>query len=198
MSINGNTTLTNLTDGSYRVTVISTDNDYNSATSQTVSFSVLSAEPLVLPKVIIQSPTNQTYDRSQVSLNFSVNQVAFWSAYSLDGEENRTAFPKANMFLSLSPGPHTITVYAAQSPIGPAASAMVAFTVATPTYPTPFSYADTQAIQQVNQLLQEVLGFFTSQTFLILAALFIAVTIGIVVAVLIISRRAASEKQVML
>jgi hypothetical protein len=152
----------------------------------------------VLPKVIIQSPTNQTYNRSQVSLNFSVNQVAFWSAYSLDGEENRTAFPNTDMFLSLSPGPHTITVYAAQSPIGPAASGMVAFTVSTPTYPTPFSYADTQAIEQVNQLLQEVLGFFTSQAFLILAALFMAVTIGIVVVVLIISRRAASEKQVML
>jgi hypothetical protein len=199
MSINGNTTLTNLSNGSYRVTVVSTDNNYNSAASQTVSFSVMSTDPLVLPKVVILSPTSQVYNRSQVSLNFSVNQMVFWSAYSVDGGDNRTAFPNTDMLLSLSPRPHTITVYAAQSPIGPAASATVAFTVSVPdTYPTPFSYADTRAIQQVNQLFREVLGFFTSQTFLILAALIIAVAIGIVVAVIIISRRAAEEKQIML
>ncbi len=198
MTINGNTTLTNLSNGSYKVTVVSTDNDYNSAASQTVSFSVMSTDPLVLPKVVIQSPTSQIYNRSQVSLIFSVNQMVLWSAYSLDGGDNRTAFPNTNMFLSLSPGPHTITVYAAQNPVGPAASATVAFTVSAPTYSTPFSYADTRAIQQVNQLFREVLGFFTSQAFLILAALIIAVAIGIVVTVLIISRRTAAEKQVML
>ena len=146
MTINGNTTLTNLSNGSYKVTVVSTDNDYNSAASQTVPFSIMSADPLVLPKVVIQSPTSQIYNRSQVSLIFSVNQMVLWSAYSLDGGDNRTAFPNTNMFLSLSPGPHTITVYAAQSPVGPAASATVAFTVSTPTYPTPFSYADTRAM----------------------------------------------------
>ncbi len=197
MSINGNTTLTNLSDGSYRVAVVSTDNDYNSAASQTISFSVMSTDPLVLPTVVIQSPTDQIYNRSQVSLNYSVNQMVLWSAYSLDGGDNRTAFPNSNMLLSLGPGSHTITVYAAQSPVGPAASATVTFTVSTPSYPTPFSYADTQALQQVNQLSREVLGFFTSQAFLILAALIIVVAIGIVVAVLIVSRNAATEKEVM-
>ncbi len=199
MSINGNTTLTNLSNGSYKVTVVSTDNNYNSAASQTVSFSVMSTEPLVLPKIVIHSPTSQVYNRSQVSLNFSVNQMAFWSAYSLDDGDNRTAYPNTDVFLSLSPGPHTIKVYAAQSPIGPAASATVAFTVTPPTtYPTTFPYADTRVIQQVNQLFREALGFFTSQTFLILAALIISVAIGIVVTVIIISRRAAEEKQIML
>jgi hypothetical protein len=198
VTINGNTTLTNLANGSYKVTVVSTDDDYNSAASQTVSFSVMSTDPLVLPKVVIQSPTSQIYNRSQVSLIFSVNQTVFWSAYSLDGADNRTAIPNANMFLSLNPGSHTITVYAAQSPVAPATSATVDFTVTTPTYPTPYSNADTQAIQQVYQQFREVFGFFTSQASLILAASIIAVAIGIVIAVLIISRKATAEKQVML
>jgi hypothetical protein len=71
ITISGNTTLTNLPNGAYKVTVISTDNDYNSAPSQTVSFSISSDDPYVLPKVVIQSPTNQVYNTAQMSLNFS-------------------------------------------------------------------------------------------------------------------------------
>jgi parallel beta-helix repeat protein len=47
------------------------------------------------PKISIQSPTNQTYDESSVSLDFSVDVVSVvktvnWTGYSLDGQQNVT------------------------------------------------------------------------------------------------------------
>ncbi len=44
-TINGNTTLINLPNGKYAITVYATDRDLNTGSSQTVAFNVNSAEP---------------------------------------------------------------------------------------------------------------------------------------------------------
>jgi hypothetical protein len=190
-TIGGNKTLLNLPDGTYAVTVFSMDTDHNLAPSQTISFEVKSYEPIVLPKVVIQSPTNQVYNATQIRLNFSVNQEVLWTAYNLDGGVNRTVFP-SSFLLQLPNGTHTLTVYAGQLPEGQAGSATVNFTVSAPA--TPYPYSDTRVTQLINQLFEEVFAFFTSTTFLVIAASFIAVAFALVVAVLLISRRATKEK----
>jgi hypothetical protein len=139
-------------------------------------------------------PTNQVYTKGQVRLNFSVDQEALWTACSLDGGANRTVFP-SSFLLQLPSGTHTIRVYAGQLPRGPAGSAAVTFTISAPA--TPYPHADTQVAYLINQLLSEVFGFFTSYTFLLVAASVIAVTIALVVAVILISRRTAKEKDSM-
>lgn len=193
-TIAGNKTLLNLPDGTYSVTVFSMDTDHNLAPSQTISFNVKSDESIVLPKVVIQSPTNQVYNTAQVRLNFSVDQEVLWTAYSLDGGANRTVFP-SSFLLQLPSGKHTLMVYAGQLPEGPAGSAAVTFTISAPA--TPYPHAESQVTQLINQLFTEVFGFFTSSTFLLIAASFIAVTIALVVAVILMSRRTAKEKDSM-
>ena len=131
-SLTGNTTL-NLANGAYNITVFATDLNYNTAPSQTVSFTVNSTDPYVLPVVTIQSPSNVTYQKTsnQVILNFSVDQMALWTAYSLDGGSNRTAIP--NLILtSLGWGNHALTVYAGSFAGGEAGSATVEFTFIQP------------------------------------------------------------------
>lgn len=193
-TINGNKTLLNLPDGAYAVTIFSMDTDHNLAPSQTISFNVKSDDPLGPPKVVIQSPTNQNYNTAQIRLNFSVNQDVLWTAYSLDGGANRTVSPNS-FLLQLPSGTHTLTVYAGQLPEGPAGSAAVTFTLSAPA--TPYHYSDTRVTQLINQLFTEVFGFFTSTTFLLIAASFISVAIALVVAVILISRRTAKEKDSM-
>ena len=202
ITIAGNATLTNLPNGVYAVTIVSMDVDHNFAPSQTVSFNVSSDDPIVLPTVVIQSPTNQVYNTKQLALNFTVDQQVLWTAYSLDGGANKTAFSKITLS-SLTNGTHTVTVYAGQLPGGAAGSASVNFTVSTSTPPPPIPYnhdypfANSRVTQQITQFYGDITGFFTSQTFLIVAAIWVAAAVGIVIIVLFISRRNATEKQSM-
>ena len=134
--LTGNTTL-NLSNGDYNITVFATDMDYNTAPSQTVSFTVNSTDPYEPPIVTIQSPSNTTYQKTsdQLQLNFSVNQLALRTVYSLDGEPNRTAISKLAL-TSLGWGTHTLTVYAGSLPGGEVGSATVEFTILqSPTLP---------------------------------------------------------------
>ena len=139
LTATGNTTLTNLPNGDYNVTVYATDQYYNTGTSQTVFFAVNSTDSYRPPEVTIQSPTNRTYDTSQVTLTFLTSPAVFWSAYSLDGGENLTAIPNANMALvGLASGTHKLTVYSGDLPDGVVGSASISFEVSVPPIEVPY------------------------------------------------------------
>lgn len=201
ITISGNTTLTNLPDGAYSITVLATDYDYNHAASQTVFFNVKSDDPVVVPKVTIQSPTNQTYNTKQMSLSFSVDTQALWTVYSLDGGANRTAIPNmtSNMVFFTTSGTHTLTVYAGQIPDGPAGSETVSFAVSPNTEPAPYNRTyptvDQQAGQQINQYSSEIIGFFASPTFLLIATALLVAAVSIVFVIVIFARKTLTQKQ---
>lgn len=198
-SISGNTTLTNLPNGEYRVTVLSTDTDYNTGASQTVFFSVDSADPYVLPKVTIQSPISQTYNTTQIRLNFTVDQQVLWAVYSIDGGANRTTFPNTNTILNApSIGTHTITVYAGDTAGGPAGSATVTFNVSIPIAPTPhiLPYPPADANRnQISQVLGAAVQMALSNAVWIVMAIVFAVVISVVIVVLVITRKTPSAKE---
>jgi hypothetical protein len=85
----------------------------------------------VPPIIDVVSPVNQMYNRSSVSLVFTVNKQVNWTGYSLDGEDNVTV--AGNMTLSGLPnGAHNLTVYATDQYGNTGASETVDFTVDAP------------------------------------------------------------------
>ena len=82
-----------------------------------------------IPTIRIVSPSNQIYNQSSVSLNFTVNKPFTQTYYSLDNQANITIV--GNTTLSgLSEGVHYVTVYAEDSgTVG--VSETIAFTIAT-------------------------------------------------------------------
>ncbi len=154
-TIPGNTTLSNLPNGKYNLTVYATDTNYNTGASLAVSFTVDSNEPYMPPKVTISSPTNDIYNTTQIMLNFEVDQLVFWAGYSLDGGTNMTAIPNANMALvSIPNGTHTLTVYAGNIPNGEAGYTTIDFTIALPYTFIPY-YPELPFPQEIgNQIIQ--------------------------------------------
>jgi hypothetical protein len=63
------------------------------------------------PEVTLQSPLNQMYNESSVSLVFSVDKAANWMGYSLDGEPNVTISGNSTVY-NMTNGIHSITIYA--------------------------------------------------------------------------------------
>ena len=191
LTLAGNSSLTNLPNGQYDLVIFATDSNFNTAASQTVSFTVNSDEPYVPPSVSIQSPAAQNYTTNQVTLNFSVDQPVLWTAYSLDGGANMTALPNLTLY-QLTNGPHTLTVYAGDIEGGLAGSATVNFYVSA--FPSPSPYiipyppADAGA-HQVSQFIRAAAQTFLSPSFLLIAGLFCVFAIGAVVAVLLIERK---------
>jgi hypothetical protein len=65
----------------------------------------------VKPVIVITSPTNNTYNKLKVPLNFTINEPVSWIGYSLDSTKNKTI--KGNTTLNdLKDGAHNIIVYA--------------------------------------------------------------------------------------
>jgi hypothetical protein len=190
-TIDGNTTLKNLPNGKYDITVYVTDNDLNHAASQTVSFTVDSTEPYLTPKVTITSPINQTYNTTQVTLNFTVDQQIYHATYSLDGQENKTALP--NIAIPVNGGIHTLTVYVGGIADGPAGSDTVTFNVTTPSWNYEWS-GNNQYNVAVNQIVEATVQAATSQTFLISAAVILIVAVGVLAAFIILVTRKGSKR----
>lgn len=195
ISIAGNTTLTNLPNGEYNLTVFSTDANYNTAPSQTVTFAVNSAEPYVPPNVTIQSPINQTYSYgSQLNLVYSVTQPVFWTAYSIDGGANMTAFP--NLILNpLTNGTHTITVYAGDIAGGQAGKATVSFSVLPPSEPSYVMLNPPGAnyANRLNEAIRSAIHIFITPTFWLIVGFALAASIGGVIVVAVLLTRKTSN-----
>jgi hypothetical protein len=67
------------------------------------------------PVITIQSPTNTSYAKISVPLNFTLDKSASWCGYSLDGAANKTLLGCANASLEMVNGSHSIVVYANDS-----------------------------------------------------------------------------------
>jgi hypothetical protein len=92
--------------------------------SSTVTFTIDTP-----PKVSILSLENTTYNTSDVSLNFTVNQSVSKITYCLDGQENVT-FSGNTILTGLPNGDHNVTVYVIDEAGNIGASETITFTVA--------------------------------------------------------------------
>jgi hypothetical protein len=195
-TINGNTTLTNLPNGDYTITVYATDQDFNHGASQTVVFTVQSVTSYAAPSVTIQSPKNQIYNTTRISLTFSVDQEVAWTAFSLDGHVNQTAPPNINIEFFAANGEHSLTVYAGQRPDA-AGSSTITFTVnaSQPTlHSQPYPPVNTQVQAEINAFLEGIIGFFSSSIFLIVASVFLVVAICAIIALVLITQRVGKKE----
>lgn len=81
------------------------------------------------PLISILSLENKTYNTSDISLNFTVNQVVSAIKYSLDGGENVTITGNTTL-AGLPNGEHTVTVYATDETRNAGTSETIFFTIA--------------------------------------------------------------------
>jgi hypothetical protein len=121
--ISGNKTL-QLADGMHSLVVYTRDLAGNIASSAKVYFTI----DTVPPSILLLSPKNQTYDTTELLLNFTLNETASWIGYSLDGQETVTITGNTTL-TALSYRQHTITVYATDSAGNTGSSETIHFSV---------------------------------------------------------------------
>jgi N-acetylneuraminic acid mutarotase len=85
----------------------------------------------VSPEVFVVSPENMTYNATDVSLVFTLNKLAVWIGYSLDGHDNTTVTGNSTI-TELINGLHNITVYAKDTFGNEVASETITFAVEVP------------------------------------------------------------------
>ena len=91
---------------------------------------------IVPPKITVQSPINQTYHETNVTLDFAVDKQFNWVGYSLDGQANITLTGNSTL-TNLTYGQHSVTLYA-NSTFGVLGSyGLIGFTVVQPEAPFP-------------------------------------------------------------
>ena len=111
---------------------------YHGLTMASRSVTVFFAIDTISPKIIFSSPKNITYNSSDVSVNFTVDEFSKCS-YSLDGQNNVTI--AGNMTLTdLLDGEHNLTFFAIDSAGNIGSSETLYFTVDVP-FPTTFVIA---------------------------------------------------------
>jgi len=106
-TITGNTTLTELSDGSHALTVYANDIYGNMGSSDTIYFSVDAFPPIIK----ILSPKNMTYDTTNIPLNLTIDETTLWVIYSLDGQANKSITGNSTL-IGLSESSHSLVVYA--------------------------------------------------------------------------------------
>jgi len=129
LTIAGNTTLTELSDGMYSLTVYANDTAGNIGSSDTIYFTINSP-----PSISIQSPQNKTYDTTDIPLNFTVDESVLWIAYSLDEQANVTITGNTTL-TELSEGSHSLVIYAEDTAGNTGVSKTIIFRVTEP-FPT--------------------------------------------------------------
>lgn len=82
------------------------------------------------PTISVVLPQNKIYALTQVPLNFTVNELTNWMAYSLDGQANITIVGNASLS-GLSEGTHSLRIYARDLDGNVGASSILNFTVDT-------------------------------------------------------------------
>lgn len=100
------------------------------------------------PKVSINTPLNETYESSDVPLNFTVSEKPSLIRYSLDGQKNFTLYGNTT-FTNLPDGGHNLTVYVWDVAGNPGISETVVFNIAEPepeTFPTTLVVASSASV----------------------------------------------------
>jgi parallel beta-helix repeat protein len=135
-TINGNTTITNLLNGTHTVVVYANDTFGNMGRSDRVYWTAQITSTDTTPPIIqIVSPENITYtttgNTASAPLAFTVNEQVIWVAYSLDNAPNITI--TGNITLTNLPlGSHRIIIYALDEVGNAGASEIRYFTVQQP------------------------------------------------------------------
>jgi hypothetical protein len=80
------------------------------------------------PVMSVVSPANNTYNKSNVDLVFTVNKPAVWMGYSLDGQDNVTIAGNTTI-TGLSNGLHNVTLYARDKSNNTGASKSISFNI---------------------------------------------------------------------
>jgi hypothetical protein len=154
LTITGNTTLPELSDGSHSLTVYANDTVGRFGTSETIYFSV----DTVLPRISFLSPQNKTYYKANITLSFTLEEAVSWIAYSLDGQENVTI--KGNVTLTgLSNSSHSLTVYAKDTAGNTGTSETIYFSI-TQQEPFPTLIAATTVIVAIAVIGAALLIYF--------------------------------------
>jgi parallel beta-helix repeat protein len=124
VAITDNTTLTELPEGSHSIIVYASDSFGNTGASNTTLFTI----DMSPPSISILSPENKTYDTTDISLTFALNEPASWMAYSLDGKTSVTIAGNVTL-AALSEGSHSIVVYAKDAAGNAGTSEIIYFNV---------------------------------------------------------------------
>jgi parallel beta-helix repeat protein len=141
-SIIGNTTITNLQNGSHAITIYANDTLGNMGQSSTVHFTIeVTSDDTTPPTISITSPENKTYTTStntiDIPLTFNVNEPTLWKAYSLDNEPNVTVNGNTTL-TALARGKHKIIVFALDTVGNAAASEEIHFSIEAQPQSEPF------------------------------------------------------------
>jgi hypothetical protein len=124
ITITGNTTLTELPDGSHSLVIYAKDTAGNTAISEPFYFTM----DTTLPNISVLTIENKTYDTTDIPLDFTVNEPVSEIIYVLDEQANMTI--TGNMTLTeLSEGSHNLTVYAKDTAGNICASETVYFSI---------------------------------------------------------------------
>jgi hypothetical protein len=106
VTINSNTTLTNLSDGKQNLQVYARVPTGSTSSSGEINFVVD-----IPPKIELLSPNNSNYNSTNIPVRFIVNKPVSWMAYSLDGQQV-TPVSGNTTLTDLPDGNHTLTIYA--------------------------------------------------------------------------------------
>ena len=99
--------LSELSQGEHYVKIYANDSMGNMGVSDVVYFSV----DTLGPEIRVISPSNQSYDATDIQLTFIVEEDFTFLAYSLDGQANVPIVGNVTL-VALSDGGHRLTVYA--------------------------------------------------------------------------------------
>ena len=110
----GKGTLSNLTDGFHKVTVVSVDSKGN-VLSDSTTFLVNTT--LIFPTLLL-SPNNTTYYSKEIPLNYTINDPKYTVYYQLDNSRQKTLLTDNTTLSGLSEGQHTITAVATDHKTG--------------------------------------------------------------------------------
>jgi len=132
------------------------------------------------PRISILAPQDdQTYDATDIPLNFTVNEPVSWMGYSLDGKANVTIIGNANL-TGLSDGSHSLTVYANDTVGKTGASETIYFSIKTQqSQPSP-------TLQPTNPPVQQPAGFLGSNLPIEYGYGIVAVTVAAVIVSLLV------------
>jgi len=107
VTLKSQTTLSNLTQGAHRIIFYVNDTTGNMGVSDIVYFSV----DTLPPKIVILSPSNQSYGSTDIQLSFTLDESTSELSYSLDDGE-RIKIDGNVTLPALTNGLHQLTVYA--------------------------------------------------------------------------------------
>ena len=129
VTINGNSTLTALTEGNHSLVVYANDSYGNMGNSDTIYFSVDTTPPN------ISDISSEQASRTSFQLNFTVNEPTSWMGYSLDNEANVTL--AGNTTIDARICTHNIIIYANSTDGNMGASDLVQFQLQLENFPSP-------------------------------------------------------------